>query len=364
MPRLTIVAGARPNFMKVAPILDAARKVAGLSAQLVHTGQHYDDRMSAQFFRELDLPEPDLHLEVGSASHAVQTAKVMAAFDAVLDNHPSDIVVVVGDVNSTLACALVACKRGVKVAHVEAGLRSRDRTMPEEINRVLTDQISDFLFTTERDAAENLRTEGISPEKIFFVGNVMIDTLLKHRVVARQRATVLSQLGVQPRQYAVCTLHRPSNVDTPEAASRTLAAVTELAKRLSVVLPLHPRSTKQFQQFGLFESLSKAAVVIEPLGYLDFLALLDNARLVLTDSGGIQEETTVLGVPCLTFRENTERPITVTDGTNRVVGLNPKRVAEAADQIMAVSEFNARRPELWDGHAAERIVAILSKSSG
>jgi UDP-N-acetylglucosamine 2-epimerase (non-hydrolysing) len=358
--RLTVVAGARPNFMKVAPILQAARQTTGIRARLVHTGQHYDDHMSAQFFRELDLPAPDLHLEVGSASHAVQTAKVMIAFDKALDEHPTDIVVVVGDVNSTLACALVASKRGIRIAHVEAGLRSRDRVMPEEINRVLTDQISDYLFTTERDAAENLRFEGVAEDKVFFVGNVMIDTLLKHRVLARERTTVLGRLGLQPRQYAVSTLHRPSNVDSPESAERTLAAVSELAIRLKVVLPLHPRTKKHFQQFGLFESLCAKATIIEPLGYLEFLALVDHSRLVLTDSGGIQEETTVLGVPCLTFRENTERPITVTHGTNRVVGLDPRRVATAVDDILAHNDSAKRVPELWDGHAAERIVGVLA----
>ena len=360
--QVTVIAGARPNFMKVAPIIHEARKWPDLKIQLVHTGQHYDSRMSAQFFKDLDLPEPDLHLEVGSASHAVQTARVMTAFDKTLDEHPTDIVLVVGDVNSTIACALVATKRGVKVAHVEAGLRSRDRGMPEEINRILTDQISDYLFTTERDAAANLRAEGISDDKIFFVGNVMIDTLLKHRVFARERATVLTTLGITAREYAVCTLHRPSNVDSAESAARTLDAVSQLARRLKVVLPLHPRSTKQFEHFGLLEPLRAAAMVIEPLGYLDFLALLDRARLVLTDSGGIQEETTVLGVPCLTFRENTERPITVTNGTNRVVGLDPERVARAVDEIMSSAAPPHRVPELWDGHAAERIIATLRQT--
>jgi UDP-N-acetylglucosamine 2-epimerase (non-hydrolysing) len=360
--RLTFIAGARPNFMKVAPLIHASRLCSDVDATLVHTGQHYDEHMSAQIFRDLDLPHPDVHLEVGSASHAVQTARVMTAFDKTLDDRPTDIVVVVGDVNSTLACALVATKRGVKVAHVEAGLRSRDRAMPEEINRVLTDQISDYLFTTERDAAENLHAEGIADDKIFFVGNVMIDTLLKHRVLARERATVLSGLDVASRQYAVCTLHRPSNVDSAESAARTLDAVSELAKRLKVILPLHPRSAKQFQQFGLLETLRASATVIEPLGYLDFLALLDHARLVLTDSGGIQEETTVLGVPCLTFRENTERPITITHGTNRLVGLDPRRVASAVDDIMTSTGPPQRVPEMWDGHSAERIIAILRQS--
>ena len=358
---LTIIAGARPNFMKVAPIIHAARSVPVIEMRLVHTGQHYDDHMSAQFFRDLQIPEPDLHLEVGSASHAVQTARVMTAFDKALDDHPTHVVLVVGDVNSTLGCALVAVKRGVQVAHVEAGLRSRDRRMPEEINRILTDQISDYLFTTEREAAANLLAEGVAAEKIHFVGNVMIDTLMKNRAIARERSTVLSRLSLRPREYAACTLHRPSNVDTRDDAQRTLEAVGQLAKRLKVVVPLHPRSTGKLQEFGLLDAFRRSATVIEPLGYLDFLSLLDNARLVLTDSGGIQEETTVLGVPCLTFRENTERPITVTHGTNRVVGLDPQRVGAAVDDIMTADGVTPRIPELWDGHAAERIVSTLAK---
>jgi len=357
---LTVIAGARPNFMKVAPIIHAAHKVSAVDLRLVHTGQHYDDHMSAQFFRDLQIPHPALHLEVGSGSHAVQTARVMTAFDKALDDHPTDVVLVVGDVNSTLGCALVAVKRGIQVAHVEAGLRSRDRRMPEEINRILTDQVSDYLFTTERDAADNLRAEGIPAEKIHFVGNVMIDTLMKNRAIARERSTVLARLTLAPREYAACTLHRPSNVDTRADAERTLEAVTQLANRLKVVLPLHPRSTAKLQEFGLLDAFRARATVIEPLGYLDFLSLLDNARLVLTDSGGIQEETTVLGVPCLTFRENTERPITVTHGTNRVVGLDPARVGAAVEDIMTGGEFTPRIPELWDGHAAERIVEILA----
>jgi UDP-N-acetylglucosamine 2-epimerase (non-hydrolysing) len=356
---LTVIAGARPNFMKVAPIIAVARQTSNIQARLVHTGQHYDDHMSAQFFRDLQMPEPDLHLEVGSSSHAVQTGRLMIAFDKVLEEHPTDLVLVVGDVNSTLACALVAVKRGIAVAHVEAGLRSGDRTMPEEINRLVTDQISDYLFTTEPAGAENLRREGVPEHKIFFVGNVMIDTLLKHRTIAREQTTVLTRLGLEPRGYAVCTLHRPSNVDTPADAERTLRAVAEVAKRLKVVLPMHPRTTRKLQDFGLLEQFHNQAVVVEPLGYLDFLALVDNARLVLTDSGGVQEETTVLGVPCLTFRENTERPITVTQGTNRIVGLDSGNVASAIDDIMSGDKKSNQIPDLWDGRAAERIIATL-----
>ncbi|MEQ1757817.1 MAG: UDP-N-acetylglucosamine 2-epimerase (non-hydrolyzing) [Vicinamibacterales bacterium] len=357
--RVTFIAGTRPNFVKVAPLIEAARQVPDMVPLLVHTGQHYDERMSDQLFTDLGMPAPDIHLRVGSANHAVQTALIMTAFDASLDAHPVDMVVVVGDVNSTLACTLVAVKRGIPVAHVEAGLRSGDRSMPEEINRIVTDSISDYLFTTETAAGDALRAEGIRSERIFFVGNVMIDSLLKHREVARARTGPRALAGLEPKTYALCTLHRPSNVDTLESATRTLSAVSELAARLPVVLPLHPRSTSQFQQFGLLDALKSKAQVMPPLGYLDFLSMLDHATLVLTDSGGIQEEATVLGVPCLTFRENTERPITITEGTNRLVGLDPANVARAVDDLLHGPAAVAKRPALWDGHAAQRIVAIL-----
>ncbi len=361
---LTFVAGARPNFMKVAPLIEAARRCPDVASRLVHTGQHYDQAMSAQFFSDLQMPEPDIHLEVGSASHAVQTARIMTAFDAALDENPTDVVVVVGDVNSTIACALVAVKRGVHVAHVEAGLRSHDRHMPEEINRILTDRISDYLFTTERSANDTLRREGSPVENTFFVGNVMIDTLVKHLPVARQRSEVLALAGVARRDYAVCTLHRPSNVDDLDSAKRTLTAVSALADRMKVVLPLHPRTARRFEEFGLLERFRERAILLEPRGYLDFLALLDGARLVLTDSGGIQEETTVLGVPCLTFRENTERPITISHGTNLLVGLDPSRVATAVDDILSRPAGVGKVPELWDGHAAERIITVLRERHG
>jgi UDP-N-acetylglucosamine 2-epimerase (non-hydrolysing) len=346
--------------MKVAPILEAAASRSGIKARLVHTGQHYDERMSTLFFTELGLPQPDIYLGVGSGGHAAQTARVMLEFDVALDQHPTDVVLVVGDVNSTLACALVAVKRRIPVAHVEAGLRSGDRTMPEEINRILTDQISDYLFTTERDAADNIAREGIPAERVHFVGNVMIDTLLQHRERARN-SDVLQRLGLTPRSYAVCTLHRPSNVDTAEAAANTLKAMQCVAERLPVILPLHPRTRAKLGEFGLLEQLVglPAAQVIEPVGYLDFLALNDGARLVFTDSGGVQEETTALGVPCLTFRENTERPITVTQGTNQLVGVSVPAVAAALDEVLSGRFKSGRVPELWDGRASERIVDIL-----
>lgn len=362
--RITCVAGARPNFMKVAPILNAGSTCPELSFSLVHTGQHYDHQMSKLFFDELGLPRPDVHLGVGSGSHAAQTAKVMVAFDDALNERPADLVLVVGDVNSTIACALVAVKRGIKVAHVEAGLRSGDRSMPEEINRILTDQISDYLFTTEPSAAEHLRREGIVADRVHFVGNVMIDTLLRHRQRA-QASDALQRLALEPRGYAACTLHRPSNVDELERAEETVRAVEALAQRVPVVFPVHPRTTEKLKAFGLMARLAEnnQLKLTAPLGYLDFLALLDHAALVLTDSGGIQEETTVLGVPCLTFRTNTERPVTVDEGTNQLVGTDPERVATCADEILGGRVKATRLPALWDGHAAERIVDILRSAA-
>jgi len=357
--RITCIVGARPNFMKVAPILAAMRAYPTFVARLVHTGQHYDERMSTLFFTELGLPRPDAYLGVGSGSHAVQTARVMELFDADLDQHPADVVLVVGDVNSTIACALVAAKRDVRVAHVEAGLRSGDRRMPEEVNRILTDQISDWLFISERTAAANLAAEGIEPTRVHFVGNVMIDTLLAHRPAAAARPTV-TDLGQRPKGYALVTLHRPSNVDTREAALNTVQALEAVAARLPMVVPFHPRTSSRLQHFGLLERVASlpGVVVVEPQGYLDFLCLMDNAALVFTDSGGIQEETTALGVPCLTFRDSTERPITVTEGTNVLLGTDPSMVPSAVDAALA-GRHGARIPEYWDGHAAERILALL-----
>jgi len=358
--QLTFVAGARPNFMKVAPLLIAARRLR-LACRLVHTGQHYDEQMSERFFDELELPRPDAHLGVGSGTHAAQTARVMAGFDDELERHPADAVVVVGDVNSTLACALVAAKREVAIAHVEAGLRSGDRRMPEEINRVLTDRLADWLFTTERSAEENLLAEGIPRWRIHFVGNVMIDTLLRHRQRALGRS-VLAELGLAPGDYALCTLHRPSNVDTRDDARNTVEALREVAARLMTVVPLHPRTQARLREFGLLAALesSKRLLVTDPKGYLDFLALMSQARLVFTDSGGIQEETTALGVPCLTFRENTERPVTITHGTNQLLGVDPGRTGRAVDEVLAGRDPDGRIPPLWDGRAAERILEILA----
>jgi len=361
---LTCVVGARPNFVKVAAILEAAAQRSSLQTSLIHTGQHYDVQMSALFFDELKLPKPDVYLGVGAGSHASQTARVMLQFDAALDEKSTDLVLVVGDVNSTLACALVAAKRLIPVAHVEAGLRSRDRTMPEEINRILTDQVSDWLFTTERTAADNLRAEGVDQRRIHFVGNVMIDTLHRHLERART-SDVVERMGLQRTAYALSTLHRPANVDNQPAAMNTVLAIEVLAQRLVVVLPLHPRTRNRLAEFKLLERLvdSSRVRVTEPLGYLEFLALMERASLVFTDSGGVQEETTALEVPCLTFRENTERPITITEGSNRLVGSDPAAVAAAADDVLGGTARRGRVPELWDGRASQRILDTLLNSS-
>jgi UDP-N-acetylglucosamine 2-epimerase (non-hydrolysing) len=346
--------------MKVTPILACAAGLPDVRCRLLHTGQHYDQRMSTLFFDELGLPQADSYLGVGSASHAVQTASVMLKFEEELSSHHADLVLVVGDVNSTLACALVAVKRHIPVAHVEAGLRSRDRRMPEEINRILTDHISDYLFTTEREAGRNLLAEGIPAERIHFVGNVMIDTLLRHRKRAR-RTKIVERLSLQPRNYAVCTIHRPDSVDTIEAAQRTLSAIAILAGRLPVVMPMHPRTRNRWSAFGLLDRLQrcKNLSITDPLGYLEFLALMDNSALVFTDSGGIQEETTILGVPCLTFRDNTERPVTVSEGTNHLIGLDLMRLSVTLDDVLSGEIIDGRTPELWDGQAAARILHVL-----
>jgi UDP-N-acetylglucosamine 2-epimerase (non-hydrolysing) len=358
--RILNVVGARPNLMKMAPLVTEMDRYRDVQQTLLHTGQHYDHRMSRIFFDELGLPRPDVYLGIGSGSHAEQTARVMMAFEEVLLESRPDLVLVVGDVNSTLACALTAAKLWVPVAHVEAGLRSFDRQMPEEINRVVTDILSDFLFTTSRDAGENLLREGVPPEKTFFVGNVMIDTLNKHRSRA-QRLGTPSKFGLGPARYALLTLHRPSNVDVKDVLSGLLDALIRIQREMPILFPAHPRTVSRIAEFGLTDRLNLAPNLkfIEPLGYLEFLDLMIHARLVLTDSGGIQEETTILGVPCLTIRENTERPITVTEGTNLLVGTNPDRIIEEVERILSGESKMGRIPDLWDGHAAQRIVAIL-----
>lgn len=357
------VVGARPNFMKIAPIVRAMKKYDHLQNILVHTGQHYDERMSKLFFDDLQMPQPDIYLNVGSASHAVQTARIMVEFEKVLLQEKPDLVVVVGDVNSTVACSLVAVKLGIKVAHVEAGLRSFDRDMPEEINRLLTDAISDFLFVTEQSGLDNLKREGVPDEKVHFVGHVMIDSLAYFSEKAEDSA-IMDELRLDHQAYALVTLHRPSNVDNKENFLNLLDAFEEIEKEIKIVFPIHPRSRKMIETFGLQEKISamQNLTLLEPLGYLDFMKLMHHARLLLTDSGGIQEETTYLGIPCITMRENTERPVTVDVGTNVLVGSDTELIKREAKNILDGNGKKGQIPELWDGKAAERIVKIFSEA--
>ncbi|MDY7010515.1 MAG: UDP-N-acetylglucosamine 2-epimerase (non-hydrolyzing) [Planctomycetota bacterium] len=354
------IVGARPNYMKIAPLMTAYKASRGIQPLLVHTGQHYDERMSDLFFRELGIPEPDINLGVGSASHAVQTAEIMKAFEPVILEHKPDAVLVVGDVNSTIACGLVAVKLGVKLVHVEAGLRSGDRAMPEEINRILTDSISDLLFCTETSGVDNLKREGVPAERIFLVGNVMTDTLLKNKAKADE-SKILDEQGLKCGSYAVLTLHRPSNVDDPAVFGRILDAMEAIRQDLPIIFPIHPRTRKNIAGSSLAGRLEGMAGLrlINPVGYLDFLKLTSSARLVLTDSGGIQEETTILKVPCITLRDNTERPVTAEIGSNQIVGTNTENIISAYRQIIDGRGRESRIPDLWDGCAAERIVKIL-----
>ena len=390
--KILSVVGARPNFIKVAAICEAINELNALAAAkvvdhvLVHTGQHYDSNMSDSFFNDLELPRPDLCLDVGSASHSVQTARIMERFESVVLNERPHAVLVVGDVNSTVSCALVAKKtwcRGdhetrdfiPKLAHVEAGLRSSDRTMPEEINRIVTDSISDYLFTTEESANRNLLREGIPEERIFFVGNVMIDTLMRYRSKA-QESTILQDLQLTDagsvKPYALLTLHRPANVDDKRVFTRMLDAFLDISRRMPVIFPAHPRTLKRIQEDGLGDYFVDPLVqgrepwdsrvrirAVPPLGYLDFLNLMSEAKVVLTDSGGIQEETTILGVPCMTLRENTERPATIAQGTNVLVGSNPEIIIREFNQVCANGRGAQRSPRYWDGKAAKRIIQIL-----
>jgi UDP-N-acetylglucosamine 2-epimerase (non-hydrolysing) len=366
-PILCIV-GARPNFMKMAPLLTAfARSSALPRAVLVHTGQHYDASMSDKLFVDLQLPAPDLNLEVGSGTHAIQTAEVMRRFEPVIDQYQPSVVIVVGDVNSTLACSLVAVKKHVPVVHVEAGLRSFDRAMPEEVNRVLTDQIADLLYTTERSAAANLAREGIPPERIVLAGNVMIDSLCANLPRAVPPVETLSRAGLDPalvrneRGFGVVTLHRPANVDRPDTLRECLGILRAVSVKLPLVCALHPRTRGNVERFGLAPLLETPAIaVLPPQGYLEMLGLMAKAAVVLTDSGGMQEETTALGVPCLTMRESTERPITVDEGTNTVVARDATLTLRLVDEILAGGGKRGRAPELWDGRAAERIADHLA----
>lgn len=354
------VVGARPNFPKIAPIIRELKKHSEIDSMLVHSGQHYDENMNDIFFRQMGIPAPDVNLEVGSASHANQTAEILRRIEATLLNYQPDLVLVVGDVNSTFAASLAASKLGIRVAHVEAGLRSFDRSMPEEINRVLTDALADYLFVTEETAISNLLREGRPRESIFFVGNVMIDSLLQFLPMAHE-SRIGEELGLMQgsswRRFAVLTLHRPSNVDSSKKLSEILEAVNAIAAEIPVIFPVHPRTRESIAQLGFINA--HGVMPVSPLGYLDFLCLMSHAALVLTDSGGIQEETTFLSVPCLTLRENTERPITITQGTNRLVATDPEKIIAAARDSLSPIGKVCRVPALWDGHAAERIVEVL-----
>lgn len=359
------VVGARPNMMKIAPIVEAMRRRSTFDQLLVHTGQHYDAKMSKIFFDELGIPKPDIYLNVGSGTHAEQTARVMISFEKVLLENNPDIVIVVGDVNSTMACSITAAKLRIPVAHVEAGLRSFDRGMPEEINRIVTDSLSNFLFTTSCDANENLKNEGVSEDKIFFVGNVMIDTLNKHRKSAHQLQTA-REFGLKNNHYALLTLHRPSNVDEPIALNGILDAMLKIANKIPILFPAHPRTVRRLVEFDLKSKVDSnmGLMLTKPLGYLQFLDLMMNARMVLTDSGGIQEETTILNVPCLTIRNNTERPVTIDEGTNMLAGTKPDRIVALAESILDGRGKKGNIPKFWDGKAAERIVGVIIQRMG
>jgi UDP-N-acetylglucosamine 2-epimerase (non-hydrolysing) len=364
MKRVMILVGARPNLMKAAAILEAMAGDSRFTTRLVHTGQHYDDEMYKIFFQELRLPQPDVYLGVGTFSPLQQMGRILMALEPELMEWKPDLFVVVGDVNSTAMGALAANKVGVRLAHVESGLRSFDRQMPEEFNRIITDHLADFLFTTSRDADANLLQEGIPQERIYFVGNVMVDTLLRFRALAQSRAT-WQEYNLSPGSYALLTLHRPSNVDDAAALEQMVNLLVEIDSRLPVIFPIHPRTRARLQASGLIARLDTLLNVITtpPLGYLAFVSLMSEARVVLTDSGGIQEETTVLGIPCLTLRENTERPVTIDEGTNRLAGTNPDKILAVLDELLSSPLIQSGKiPELWDGRAANRIVEILART--
>ena len=379
------VVGARPNFMKVAPLHRAIQKLAGWTSKIVHTGQHFDAKMSDVFFTQLELPKPDFFLGIGGGSHTEVTAKIMVAFEKIVEAEQPDLIIVVGDVTSTLACTLVAIKMGIKVAHVEAGLRSFDRTMPEELNRILTDSVADYLFVTEESGLQHLKNEGVADERVFFSGNVMIDSLVRYQekaktttiledlglrtsdsglATAAERQLSTSDSGLRTSDYIVMTMHRPANVDTKEGLESILELIELSSKDTKIIFPIHPRTRAHMEKFGLAERLDQAQnlIMTEPLGYLEFIQLMSNATAILTESGGIQEETTYLGVPCLTFRDSTERPITVTLGTNQLLSdLDPKKTYAALVEILAGKVKKGSIPLLWDGKAAERIAAQLAE---
>jgi len=350
--------GTRPNFIKIAPIMREFKKYPDIEAKLIHTGQHYNENMSSYFFRDLEIPEPNYSLGVGSASHSIQTAKIMIEFEKVCLKEKPDMVIVVGDVNSTIASALVATKLNIKVAHIEAGLRSFDRGMPEEINRVVTDAISDYLFVTEKSGIENLKKEGIPDKKIFFTGNVMIDTLV-YCLPKIEQSSILEKLSLKKSDYILMTFHRPSNVDSISFMSSLAKFLNKISGKRKIIFPIHPRTQANLNKFNLVQKINKNIITTEPLGYIDFLALTKNAELIITDSGGIQEESTYLGVQCITVRNNTERPITVQVGTNHLVGTDFNKIEGTVYEIIDGKKKKANIPELWDGKASERVVQII-----
>jgi UDP-N-acetylglucosamine 2-epimerase (non-hydrolysing) len=365
------VVGARPNFMKIAPIMSALGKLKPLlDLTLLHTGQHYDVAMNQQYFDALGIPAPDINLEVGSGSHASQTAEIMSRFEESLANRNPSAILVVGDVNSTIACALVAAKKAIPVIHVEAGLRSFDRSMPEEMNRILTDQLSDLLFTTESSGRENLLREGIASERIHFVGNVMIDTLRNNLERAIPVSTIVSHSGKpeflkRKQNYAVVTMHRPSNVDDVKTLRSLLETIVIISQRISVIFPIHPRTQSMIEKYDLDKLLQTTNILmLPPMGYLEMLGLMKDAKIVLTDSGGIQEETTALGIPCVTLRSNTERPITVEEGSNTIAGQHQDKILAIVNDVLLTGGKTGRIPQLWDGHASDRIAAIICSTFG
>ncbi|GBD89452.1 UDP-2,3-diacetamido-2,3-dideoxy-D-glucuronate 2-epimerase [bacterium BMS3Abin04] len=358
MKKVISVVGARPNFMKIAPIHRAFQKYKNHVKHLIcHTGQHYDEKMSKVFFDDLELPKPDFYLGIGSGSHAEQTAKVMIEFEKILIQEKPDLVLVVGDVNSTIACSLTAAKLHIKIVHVEAGLRSFDKMMPEEINRVLTDSISDYLFVTEKSGMENLMHEGVPDSKVFFVGNVMIDSLAYY--LNKTNGAMLSKFGLEPGKYVLVTLHRPSNVDSKEQLTKLINMLNRVSEKRKVLFPIHPRTLKNLKEYNLLDEDNKNLILTDPIGYIDFLSLTKNAELILTDSGGIQEESTYLGVQCITLRTSTERPVTVEIGTNQLLGTDLNKAELAANLVLEGNKKQGRIPDLWDGKAAERITEIL-----
>jgi UDP-N-acetylglucosamine 2-epimerase (non-hydrolysing) len=354
------IVGARPNFMKIAPVMDAMGKSKVIKPLLLHTGQHYDEKMSSLFFEELKIPKPDIYLGVGSGTHAKQVAHIMEKFDDVCEEEKPDAILVVGDVNSTMACSLVASKLGIKIIHLEAGLRSFDRRMPEEINRLVTDSIADLLLTPSEDGSQNLLNEGISADKIQLVGNIMIDTLFRFLPVI-EKSSIIDQLHLTPQQYLLVTLHRPSNVDQKENLKEILTTFREIQKKIKIVFPVHPRTMKNINEFGFSELINemKNLIITEPFGYLDFQRLMTQSKAVITDSGGVQEETTALKIPCITIRENTERPVTVTEGSNVLIGSDMGQLVLMIEKVLANKWKKSTIPEQWDGKTADRVVKII-----